>query len=156
MMKLRHVLYLLLALPLMCSCNNEDDIEEIFVSGTWNVGNFYNGGDWHKVNDGARPVYTKEEDFKALNILTVTFLEDGTLQGKLNNGTFTGKWAANGEDRTLSITNLKSTSTPTGKGKELMEALSNAAFYKGDSKYLKIAPENKKSYVQLGHYPDPQ
>lgn len=151
-MKLRHILYLLIALPLMTGCNNEDDINEIFISGTWNVGNFYNGGDWHKVNDGARPVYTKEEDFKALNALTVTFMEDGSLQGKLDNGTFTAQWKANGEDRTLSIINIKTSATPNGKGKQLIEALKNAAYYKGDSKYLKIAPQDKKSYVQLGHY----
>lgn len=155
-MKLKHVFYLLLMLPLICSCNNEDDIQEIFISGTWNVGNFYSGGDWNKVNDGARPVYTKEEDFKALNILTVTFLEDGTLQGKMNNGTFTAKWAADGKDRTLTITQLKTSAVPSGKSKELVEALSQAAFYKGDSKYLKIAPKDKKSYVQLGHYPNPK
>ena len=155
-MKLKHVFYLLLKLPLICSCNNEDDIQEIFISGTWNVGNFYSGGDWNKVNDGARPVYTKEEDFKALNILTVTFLEDGTLQGKMNNGTFTAKWAADGKDRTLTITQLKTSAAPSGKSKELVEALSQAAYYKGDSKYLKIAPKDKKSYVQLGHYPNPK
>ena len=155
-MKLKHVFYLLLMLPLICSCNNEDDIQEIFISGTWNVGNFYSGGDWNKVNDGARPVYTKEEDFKALNILTVTFLEDGTLQGKMNNGTFTAKWAADGKDRTLTITQLKTSAVPSGKSKEFVEALSQAAYYKGDSKYLKIAPKDKKSYVQLGHYPNPK
>ena len=155
-MNLKHVFYLLLLLPLICSCNNEDDIQEIFISGTWNVGNFYSGGDWNKVNDGARPVYTKEEDFKALNILTVTFLEDGTLQGKMNNGTFTAKWAADGKDRTLTITQLKTSAAPSGKSKELVEALSQAAYYKGDSKYLKIAPKDKKSYVQLGHYPNPK
>ena len=155
-MNLKHVFYLLLMLPLICSCNNEDDIQEIFISGTWNVGNFYSGGDWNKVNDGARPVYTKEEDFKALNILTVTFLEDGTLQGKMNNGTFTAKWAADGKDRTLTITQLKTSAAPSGKSKELVEALSQAAYYKGDSKYLKIAPKDKKSYVQLGHYPNPK
>jgi len=155
-MKLKHVFYLLLMLPLICSCNNEDDIQEIFNSGTWNVGNFYSGGDWNEVNDGARPVYTKEEDFKALNILTVTFLEDGTLQGKMNNGTFTAKWTADGKDRTLTITQLKTSAVPSGKSKELVEALSQAAYYKGDSKYLKIAPKDKKSYVQLGHYPNPK
>lgn len=155
-MKLKHILYLLLIMPLLWSCNEEDDIDEIFISGTWNVGNFYNGGDWHKTNDGARPVYTKEEDFKALNILTVTFLEDGTLQGKMNNGTFSAKWTANGKDRTLSITQMKTSATPSGKSKELVEALKNAAYYKGDSKYLKIAPQDKKSYVQLGHYTNPQ
>ena len=73
-MKLKHLLYMLLLLPLLCGCNTEDDIDEIFISGTWNVGNFYNGGDWNRVNDGARPVYTKEEDFKALNHMTVTFM----------------------------------------------------------------------------------
>lgn len=151
-MKMKHLLYLLLIVPFLCSCNNEDDINEIFISGTWNVGNFYNGGDWNKVNDGARPVYTQEDDFKALNYMTVTFLEDGSLQGRLNNGTFTAKWSADGKDRTLSITNLKTTATPTGKGKQLIDALQNAAYYKGDNKFLKIAPQDKKSYVQFGHY----
>ena len=152
-MKLKHILYLLFALPLMCSCNTEDDIEEIFVSGTWNVGNFYNGGTWSKYdNDGARPKYTKEEDFKALNFLTVTFMEDGRILGRMNNGSFTANWKANGDDRTISITQLKTTATPSGKSKELIEALKNAAYYKGDSKVLKLAPQDKKSYVQFGHY----
>ena len=151
-MKLKHLLYLVLALPLLWSCNNEDDINEIFASGTWNVGNFYNGGDWNKVNDGARPKYTKKEDIKALNFLTVTFMEDGTILGRMNNGSFTANWKANGEDRTISITQLKTTATPSGKSKELIEALKNAAYYKGDSNYLKLAPQDKKSYVQFGHY----
>ena len=151
-MKLKHVLYLILTLPLLWGCNNEDNVDEIFVSGTWNVGNFYNGGDWDKLNDGARPAFTKEDDLKALNYLSVTFLEDGTLQGRMNNGTFTAHWKANGEDRTISITQLRTTATPSGKSKQLVEALENAAYYKGDSKVLKLAPQNKKSYVQFGHY----
>ena len=151
-MKLKHILYLMLTLPLLWGCNNEDNVDEIFVSGTWNVGNFYNGGDWDKLNDGARPAYTKEDDLKALNYLSVTFMEDGTLQGRMNNGTFTAHWKANGEDRTISITQLKTTATPSGKSKQLVEALENAAYYKGDSKVLKLAPQNKKSYVQFGHY----
>ena len=151
-MKLKHVLYLILTLPLLWGCNNEDNVDEIFVSGTWNVGNFYNGGDWDKLNDGARPAFTKEDDLKALNYLSVTFMEDGTLQGRMNNGTFTANWKANGEDRTISITQLRTTATPSGKSKQLVEALENAAYYKGDSKVLKLAPQNKKSYVQFGHY----
>ena len=106
-MKLKHLLYLFLALPLFWGCNNGDDVNEIFVSGTWNVGNFYNGGDWNKLNDGARAKYTKEDDIKALNYLTITFLTDGTIQGRMNNGTFTANWSANGDDRTISITQLK-------------------------------------------------
>ena len=152
MMKLKHLAYLLLILPLMYGCNNVDDIDEIFISGTWNVGNFYNGGDWNKTNDGARPTFTKEEDIKALNALTVTFLQDGQVQGQIAAGTFTAKWKANGDGRTISITSLKYSGNPTGKSKQLIDALKKAAYYKGDSNYLKLAPEDKKSYVQLGHY----
>ena len=154
-MKAKHILYsILLILPMLFGCQ-EDDINEIFVSGTWNVGNFYNGGDWNKYdNDGGRAKYTKEEDKRALNALTITFQEDGTLQGRLaNNATLTGRWQANGDKRTISITNLKTSNSVTGKSKELVEALENAAYYKGDKNYLKLAPATKNSYVQLGHYP---
>ena len=152
-MKLKHLLYMLLTLPLLWACSPEDDVQEIFVSGTWNVGNFYNGGDWSKYdNDGARVKYTKEEDIKALNAMTISFFKDGTIEGRIATGPFTGKWAANGEDRTISITQLKYSGTPSGKSRELIEALQNATFYKGDNKYLKLASQNKKSYVQFGHY----
>lgn len=43
-MKLKSILYLLIALPLLWSCNNEDNIEDIFSSGTWYLINFYGGG----------------------------------------------------------------------------------------------------------------
>lgn len=153
-MKAKHILYsILLTLPMLFGCQ-EDDINEIFVSGTWNVGNFYTGGDWSKYdNDKARAKYTKEEDIRALNALTITFQEDGTLQGRLaNNATLNGRWQANGDKRTISITNLKTSNSVTGKSKELVEALENAAYYKGDKNYLKLAPATKNSYVQLGHY----
>lgn len=153
-MKLKYLLSILLVLPLLCSCQ-EDNVEEIFVgSGTWNVGNFYVGGKWEKFdNDGARAIYQKNEDLKALNQMTVIFHDDGTLSGTLiNGGTFSAKWGANGKDRSIWVSNMKTSITPSGKSKELIDALTNAAFYKGDTNYLKIAPEDKKSYVQLGHY----
>lgn len=153
MMKIKNLLFILLVLPFWGSCQ-EDDIEDIFVeSGTWNVGNFYTGGKWERYdNDGAKAVYTNNEDIKAMNSMTIIFQSDGTISGSLINGTFSGRWTANGKDRTIQISNVKTSTTPSGKGKELIEALKNAAFYKGDANYLKIAPEDKKSYVQLGHY----
>lgn len=151
-MKLKTLFYILLLLPLLGSCNEEDDINEIFVSGTWNVGNFYSGGNWNKQNEGGIPAYTKEEDLKVLNQMTITFLDNGTLQGKTTNGTFSGNWEANGKDRTIQITAIKTTATPIGKGKEFIEALKAATYYKGDSNYLKLASDTKKTYVQLGHY----
>ncbi len=153
-MKAKQILYsILLTLPLLFSCQ-EDDINEIFVSGTWNVGNFYTGGDWNKYdNDKARAKYTQEKDIRELNALTVTFLDNGTLQVRLtNNNTLSGKWHADGKKREITI-DLKNNNNATGKSLELIESLVNARYYKGDKNYLKLAPASKNSYVQLGHYP---
>ena len=153
-MKAKQILYsILLTLPLLFSCQ-EDDINEIFVSGTWNVGNFYTGGDWNKYdNDKARAKYTQEKDIRELNALTVTFLDNGTLQVRLtNNNTLSGKWHADGKKREITIYDLNNNNA-TGKSLELIESLVNARYYKGDKNYLKLAPASKNSYVQLGHYP---
>ena len=151
-MKIKNILSILCILPILWGCNNEDDINEIFVSGTWNVGNFYTGGNWDKTNKGGIPRYTKEEDLKILNQMTIVFMDNGTIQGRTTNGTFSAEWEANGKDRTIRISNIKTTATPNGKGKEFIEALKEATYYKGDSNYLKLASEDKRTYIQLGHY----
>ena len=57
-MKLKSILYLLIALPLLWSCNNEDNIEDIFSSGTWYLINFYGGG----LDDAGTPEFTRSEE----------------------------------------------------------------------------------------------
>ena len=49
---MKHILYLLLVLPLLMlgSCNTEDDVDEIFISGTWNVVNYFGKANWEKRN----------------------------------------------------------------------------------------------------------
>lgn len=49
-MKLKSILYILMLLPFLWSCNNEDDVEEIFASGTWHVVDFYGKANWDKRN----------------------------------------------------------------------------------------------------------
>ena len=49
-MKLKSILYILMLLPFLWSCNNEDDVEEIFASGTWHVVDFYSKANWDKRN----------------------------------------------------------------------------------------------------------
>lgn len=50
-MKLKSILYILMLLPFLWSCNNEDDVEEIFASGTWHVVDFYGKANWDKRNE---------------------------------------------------------------------------------------------------------
>ena len=53
-MKLKSILYILMLLPFLWSCNNEDDVEEIFASGTWHVVDFYGKANWDKRNEIGR------------------------------------------------------------------------------------------------------
>ena len=151
----RKLLSTLVALTccLFLACSEEDDIQTIFASGEWNVSNFYGAGRWDKVNDDARPIYTEADDLAKFLKLTVRFSGDGTLQGTYDGGTFTAHWQADGGERTIGITALVTTgSTPAGMSAEFIRTLREAAYYKGDSNYLKLAPADKKSYLLLGHW----
>ena len=115
-MKLKSILYLLIALPLLWSCNNEDNIEDIFSSGTWYLINFYGGG----LDDAGTPEFTPKDDNATLEVIqkfTIVFNNDNTFKASAQN----------------------------------IDALVNARFYKGDSNYLRLAPEDKKSFIQLRH-----
>lgn len=89
-MKLKSILYILMLLPFLWSCNNEDDVEEIFASGTWHVVDFYGKANWDKRN--GEPKYNAmahnpdktiaTEGRKALDIIhgfNITFKADGIL-----------------------------------------------------------------------------
>ena len=101
-MKLKSILYLLIALPLLWSCNNEDNIEDIFSSGTWYLINFYGGG----LDDAGTPEFTPKDDNATLEVIqkfTIVFNNDNTFKASAQNITFEGIWEANGKDRSVSI-----------------------------------------------------
>lgn len=161
-MKLKSILYMLMVLPCLWSCNNEDDVEEIFASGTWYVVDFYGKVNWDKRN--GEPKYNtmlrsddpaiRAEGNRALEIISkfsLAFKTDGTITGGMQNGEFTGTWQADGNDRTVHITINGKPNTSPAHNKEFIDALTNARFYQGDSNYLMLAPEDKKSFIQLKH-----
>ena len=90
-MKLKHILYILCAIPFLWGCNDEDDITEIFASGPWYVVNYFTKADWNKRN--GEPIYkldTSEgqETLKVVQRFTLTFSDDGTFQGTMQSATF--------------------------------------------------------------------
>ena len=165
-MKLKSILYLLIALPLLWSCNNEDNIEDIFSSGTWYLINFYGGGlddagtpeftpNFYGggLDDAGTPEFTPKDDNATLEVIqkfTIVFNNDNTFKASAQNITFEGIWEANGKDRSVSI-NIEDRRNSTNLSNKFMDALVNARFYKGDSNYLRLAPEDKKSFIQLRH-----
>jgi hypothetical protein len=130
------------------SCSTEDDVDTIFESGTWRVVNYFTKADWNKGK--GQPVYTvTDNNLKVLNTFTVVFNKNGTLTGSVQNGEISGKWTANGKDRTVRITIDKVPSSSLNR--TFADALENAVYYRGDSNYLMLGPEDKQTFVQLTH-----
>ncbi len=144
-----------LLLPLLlCGCNQQDDVEEIFCSGTWYVVDYYTNVKWGANNDtSARPVNGNNlEELKVLQQFTLVFSDDGTLEGKIENGTYAGKWQADPDGRTVSITQLKASVGLSGRNKKYIEFLQHCSFYEGNSlNYLRLAPTETVTCIQFTH-----
>ena len=144
-----------LCLTLCCfSCDQGDDIGDIFVSGRWTVVNYFNTTDW-KHSSKAQPIYTSFEDVTTLKKLTISFEENGVFSGTLTNGgTITGTWEADGKNRTVFIDgkNIRTSGNLNGFDNEFVQILKDAAYYQGDSRNLLLAIEKRTYYVQLSHY----
>lgn len=142
-----------LVIPLfLVSCNQEDDIYEIFASGTWRVNNYYTDCNWNNLAyKPGNPVFTSVDDLKIINSFTVIFEDDGTMRGNIDGGTFTAKWNADAKDRSFSITNISASVSLSGKNAEFINRLKNVKFYQGDSKTMQLAPQDKTTYIQFNH-----
>lgn len=139
---------------LLYGCNQEDDINEIFDSGVWQLVNYYTGGDWNSNNDRyARPAYTTPQDLETLGKITITFDSDGTFNGTLDGGTFEGKWQANPKDRSFAVIGeIKASISLSGKNAEFIKKLKLASYYKGNSRgFLQLAPDARTTYMQFTH-----
>ena len=140
-------------LPLFWGCT-EDDIDEIFISGTWNVVNYFTKADWDKRN--GEPVYKQDnkddvESLKVISTFTLIFHENGTLEGTMQNARFDGTWDADGKERTVHMSIQGNPDTASRFNKQFIDALKEATYYQGDSNVLMLGPSDKRSYIQFRH-----
>ncbi len=138
-------------LPLfLFSCNNEDDVREIFSSGqTWHwVGNFVtNNGESHNVTPQQTP-----EELKSIatdkNSYILSLREDGSLVGKGKTVNFTGTWSADGKSRTFQCS-ITPNISPVGLDKVFIESLQETRYYKGDTQHIELYNAGKGIFVLL-------
>lgn len=142
-----------MVLPLiLCGCNQEDDVFEIFSSGQWRVNNYYTDCNWNNLaNKPGNAVFKTVEDLKTINSFTVIFDDNGTMKGEIDGGTFTANWNADPKDRSFSITNINASISLSGKNLEFINRLKNVRFYQGDSMTMQLAPQDKTTYIQFNH-----
>lgn len=151
---MKHILYnLLMILPLtfLFGCNQEDDINEIFANGqTWHWSSSYNTTNWEDNNKftDCMDKNEKEQINKNQDAYIIKFNDDGSIEGKGSTFTFTGQWNANGSDHSFFI-NIKVNQNPSGLDKIFHDDLTQARFYRGDSRILKLFNDAKNHYIQF-------
>lgn len=138
-------------LLLLTGCNQKDDVNEIFSSGqTWHWSNSYSTSDC-KDDNNFNSTLTRDEVAKindSQDSYNIIFKEDGTVEGNGSNFSFTGTWSANGEDQSFSI-QLKPSGNRSGLDKTFYDEISNAKFYRGSSRTIKLFNLDKNHYIQF-------
>lgn len=130
-------------LSLFVSCDKEDDIDEIFCNGMFQItGMTYNG---------IKTVKDVSEFYKQENTYRIKFNKQ-TFQGTLQAGShIEGIWNADGTTHFFSMqfgSNTNVTNSNNAIQQKIYQILSGARKYSGDSNVLKIH-DDKDSFVEL-------
>lgn len=144
-MKLKYIALLLLTLPVLSACDQEDDVIEIFEGKTWKLTNvfFAKGGNnvcWDYWKD--EEAYNASEELRQKKgnfVINFTGAEingnvTGEYHGNAVSTTISGKWEANGKNNTFKA---QSDQQP-GNNMNILErvyinGLINAYKYEGDT-----------------------
>lgn len=154
MKHIRLLMLLLTVLVTAAGCSKHDDIGDIFASGkAWHWSSSYNTSNWNDDNNFSESLTSDER--KQINSeadsYTVLFLSDGTLKGQGKNFTFTGTWTAEADGRTVGI-RLTTAQNSSGLDRKFYDELSQARFYRGDSRTLKLFDDTRKHFIQFYHW----
>lgn len=129
-------------LPLLFSCNNSDDVTDIFAGKMWRLNYISTGGKdtkWYDFTDVTKEnleAYTsREKEFKvAFNGMQSGNVISGTFSGSgsLSTG---GKWTADGESGNFSTSEVYGTPTDDTDvlAQKILYGLQNAKSYSGDT-----------------------
>ena len=155
-MKNRCLFILLCILPMLCGCNESDDVVRIFTGKTWKLTDVLDGGTYPIIGNSydasSNPGYwssneAKEASIKLLeteNNFTITFTGvltnktiSGGISGRAASTSFTGSWSADAESNYFTA-KPSSTSDNDALGKAFLNGLNNATSYEGDENNLYI------------------
>lgn len=154
MKAINKISYILFILPfLLCGCNQEDDIYEIFTTDTWHWNASYTTTNWEDDNNAKLHIDLTNEKVYDINmdpnIYIIKFEEDGTFAAKGSNISFTGMWSADPKDHSFGISSVKLQGNPSGLDKMFYDEIRTAEFYRGSSILLKLFNSAKNEFIQL-------
>lgn len=132
-----HFLYLLLLALTLTACNNEDDLDDIFVGKTW----YMNGATINglKLNSEISNFYTDAGE----GAYYITFSSQ-TFQGMLSAGVnFSGTWTADGKNQSITLNISNKPATTTTFDKQIYNILSATTSYKSGADFLQLKQDNQ-------------
>jgi len=145
-MKLKYIALLLLMLPVLSACNQEDDVIEIFTGKRWKLNFIIDSKDKNCIDSyftgvSAEVKQASMDKMENLGnfIIDFTGVEVdgkviGTYTGKATNSNISGDWQADGKSNAFSTSNQGGPSNNEDLlGKVFINALINARSYEGDT-----------------------
>ena len=118
------------------SCEQEDDIEEIFVGKTWYMnGATING---KRLNSEIKNFYTEAGE----NAYYISF-SAGTFRGVLSSGvTFSGTWEADGKRQSIKINITDKPDTSITFDKQIYNIISSLSSYSSGADFLHLSKDS--------------
>lgn len=137
---------LLLKVPLFCvlfflfaGCNEEDDIEGIFIERTWYVSSFLDAeGLPENIDD---QVLANNRDSYRIVFSPETF------NAQAGSYVFSGRWTVDGKSQTIQFTMNSGTAGTDELSRALINRLENAVRYEGSYTFLRIYTEAGNSVL---------
>lgn len=131
------IIFTIIMLAVVSSCNKEDDLGEIFIDRDWQL-SFVQEGSIRRTSDKSYSILFDENTFEA------------TLPGGKN---IKGSWIANGDTREFRCANVRASGSLGNDtiAQKMLQILKNAQRYEGDTHYLKIK-EQDNTYMQFHNY----
>lgn len=151
--KISYLLLIISMLPILSSCNNEDDVIKIFTGKTWKMTFIANEGSQRQYNfwgeqgmNSENAAYKNSMDALAKDGNFILNFEGGDLNGiaggsfggRATTASVSGTWNANGESNKLNMVVEGNPSDKDVFGKAFVTGLQNAIRYEGDEKNLYI------------------
>ncbi len=130
-------------LPLLVACNDEDDIDAIFMGRTWKLSRIM----LNKSTSALSPEEQEKVSKSADNCFIVSFSGE-SFSGRTLNETFGGTWTVDGKNQAISFTFKGNIPHPTDMASQkMLEILQNANKYGGDTRNLEIRRADDSSFL---------
>jgi len=148
----RRRLSLCLALAaLLWSCHPSDDIDDIFTPHGWSFTGFCYTPNWNSNRSSLLDIQLT--GFEEHHLNTLAFLPGGVVELNMPGCSLTGRWAADGRERTLTLTDFKVTAGSIDAlspySQKFYKDLCATAWYRGDSSYLQLFDAGEHYYLLL-------